>query len=147
MSVFVVLVGVVLVLLKYMEVGSFGKLSWWWVSVPFIIVVIIWEVLTPMFGWDKKKEHEDAEREKQKRISKKPQRAPRYRYVGSRYSRTIHRDNRLCLTSPTVLPGASTVISFSGFQSRMPQSCEMMRVPGLSFCRRGLSSSLTSGSR
>ncbi len=70
MSVFVVLIGVVLALLKYMEVGSFGKLSWWWVSVPFIIVVIIWEVLTPMFGWDKKKEHEDAEREKQKRISK-----------------------------------------------------------------------------
>ena len=70
MSVFIVLFGVVLALLKYVEVGPFGKLSWWWVSVPFIVVIIIWEVLTPMFGWDKKKEHEDAERAKAARMAK-----------------------------------------------------------------------------
>lgn len=70
MSVFIVLIGVILAGLKLADISPFVKWSWWWIAVPFIIVVIIWEILTPIFGWDKKKEHEDVEREKQKRIAK-----------------------------------------------------------------------------
>ena len=70
MSVFVVLVGVIMGGLKLAAIGPFEKMSWWWISIPFIVVVIIWEVLTPIFGWDKKKEHADIERAKQKRIEK-----------------------------------------------------------------------------
>ena len=70
MTIFILLIGLVMGGLKLAEIGPFGTLSWWWVSIPFVIVVIIWEVLTPIFGWDKKKEHEDIERAKQKRIAK-----------------------------------------------------------------------------
>ena len=37
---------------------------------PFVLVIIWWEVLVPMFALDKKKEHEEFEREKAKRMDK-----------------------------------------------------------------------------
>jgi small Trp-rich protein len=61
-------VGLLLGLLKFAELGPFAKLSWWWVALPFVLVVIWWEVFVPMFGLDKKKEHEDFERAKKKRM-------------------------------------------------------------------------------
>ena len=71
MSLYILVVGLVVAGLKFMEFNPFfTKLSWWWVALPFILVMIIWEIITPMLGLDKKKEHEDAEREKQKRIAK-----------------------------------------------------------------------------
>lgn len=70
MSIFILLIGLAMGGLKLAEIGPFAKMSWWWISIPFIIVVMIWEVIGPLLGLDKKKEHEDAEREKQKRIAK-----------------------------------------------------------------------------
>ena len=65
-----VIVGILLVILKLAELGPFAKLSWWWVALPFVLVVIWWEVIVPMFALDKKKEHEEFERERKKRMDK-----------------------------------------------------------------------------
>ncbi len=64
------IVGVLLVILKLAELGPFAKLSWWWVALPFVLVIIWWEVIVPMFALDKKKEHEEFERERKKRMDK-----------------------------------------------------------------------------
>ena len=66
----ILVVGILLGLLKYMEVGPFAKLSWLWVALPFLLVFIWWEVVTPMLGLDKKKEHADFERDKKARLEK-----------------------------------------------------------------------------
>ena len=65
-----VIVGILLVILKLAELGPFAKLSWWWVALPIELVIIWWEVVVPMFALDKKKEHEEFERERKKRMDK-----------------------------------------------------------------------------
>lgn len=62
------IVGLLLAVLKYAEIGPFAKISWLWVVLPFVLVVIWWEVVVPLMGLDKKKEHEEFEREKKKRM-------------------------------------------------------------------------------
>jgi small Trp-rich protein len=64
------ILGVILAGLKLAEMGPFAKLSWWWVAVPFLLSIFWWEVIEPMFGLDKKKDHEVAEYEKKKRLDK-----------------------------------------------------------------------------
>jgi len=64
------IIGILLGLLRWQEVGPFAKLSWWWVALPFVLVVIWWEVVTPMLGLDKKKDHAEFEREKKARMEK-----------------------------------------------------------------------------
>ncbi len=67
MSVYILLVGVIAAILKVAEIGPFTTLSWWWIAIPFAIAVFIWEVVTPILGLDKKKENEEAERQKKER--------------------------------------------------------------------------------
>ena len=67
MSVWILLVGVIAAGLKFAEIDPLTKLSWWWISIPFALVMVIWEVLTPLLGLDKKKEHAEAELQKKKR--------------------------------------------------------------------------------
>jgi small Trp-rich protein len=66
----VLVIGVLLGLLRLAELGPFAKLSWWWVALPFVLVVIWWEVFVPMLGLDKKKEHEEFEKERKKRMER-----------------------------------------------------------------------------
>jgi len=66
----ILLVGIALAALKYFEVGPFAKLSWLWVALPFVMVVIWWEILIPLLGLDKAKEHEEFERAKKERMDK-----------------------------------------------------------------------------
>lgn len=70
MSLYILIIGVVAGILKYAEVDPVAKLSWWWISVPFIVVMVIWEVITPLLGLDKKKEHETERLAKEKRMAK-----------------------------------------------------------------------------
>ena len=70
MTIYILLVGVIAAGLKYMEIDPFTKLSWWWIAIPFAITVFVWEVLTPMLGLDKKKEHEEVEKAKQERMKR-----------------------------------------------------------------------------
>ena len=67
----ILIVGILLAVLKFMEVGDFfTKLSWLWVVLPFVIVIIWWEIVIPALGLDKKKEHAQAELEKKARMEK-----------------------------------------------------------------------------
>lgn len=67
----ILLIGVALAALKYFEVAPFfTKLSWLWVALPFVLVIIWWEIITPLLGLDKAKEHEDADRQKKARLEK-----------------------------------------------------------------------------
>lgn len=66
----ILIIGILLALLKYLEIGPFVKLSWWWVILPFVLVAIWWEVFVPMLGLDKKKEHAEFEAEKKRRMEK-----------------------------------------------------------------------------
>ena len=45
MSVYILLVGVIAAILKVSEIDPLTKLSWWWIAIPFVITMIIWEVL------------------------------------------------------------------------------------------------------
>lgn len=63
----VLVIGILLAILRFAELGPFAKLSWWWVALPFILVTIWWEIIVPLFALDKDKEHEEFEREKAKR--------------------------------------------------------------------------------
>lgn len=63
-------IGILLAILRYAELGPFATLSWWWVALPFVGVIIWWEVIVPIFALDKKKEHEAFEAERKKRMDK-----------------------------------------------------------------------------
>ncbi len=61
-----VVIGVLMFLMKVLDIDPVARWSWVWVLTPFILVFIWWEVIAPMVGWDKKmatKKMEDDARE------------------------------------------------------------------------------------
>jgi small Trp-rich protein len=63
-------IGVVLLLMKFLEFGPVATWSWWIVLLPFGLALLWFEVIEPFFGLDKKKAHNDLEKVKQERIRK-----------------------------------------------------------------------------
>ena len=61
-------VGVALIILKLLEISVFANLSWWWVTVPFVLALIWFEVFEQRLGLDKKKAFDEMEAHKKKRI-------------------------------------------------------------------------------
>jgi small Trp-rich protein len=61
-------IGVLLLLLKFFEIGPFVDVSWWWIIVPLVLAFIFFEVIEPLFGLDKKKAHDELEKAKQRRV-------------------------------------------------------------------------------
>jgi small Trp-rich protein len=61
-------VGVALIILKLLEISVFATLSWWWVTVPFVLALIWFEVFEQRLGLDKKKAFDEMEAYKKKRI-------------------------------------------------------------------------------
>jgi small Trp-rich protein len=49
-----IIVGVILLLLKILDIGPVGMWSWLWVLSPFAAAFVWWEVICPLIGWDKK---------------------------------------------------------------------------------------------
>ncbi|MEO8386506.1 MAG: TIGR04438 family Trp-rich protein [Betaproteobacteria bacterium] len=45
---------VILFLLKILDIPPVGNWSWMWVLTPFVLLMLWWNVITPMIGWDKK---------------------------------------------------------------------------------------------
>jgi small Trp-rich protein len=45
---------VILFLLKILDIPPVGNWSWIWVLTPFFLLMLWWNVITPMIGWDKK---------------------------------------------------------------------------------------------
>ncbi len=63
-------VGVVLLLMKWLEYGPVAHWSWWVVLAPFGVALLWFEVIEPYFGLDKKKAHNDVEKVREERIKK-----------------------------------------------------------------------------
>lgn len=61
---------IALSLLRYLEVGPFAELSWWWIAGLFLIAFIWFEFVERMLGLDKRKSHEQLEKARQERVKK-----------------------------------------------------------------------------
>ena len=48
------IVFVIIFLLKILDIPPVGNWSWFWVLLPFGVLMLWWNVITPMIGWDKK---------------------------------------------------------------------------------------------
>lgn len=64
---------VILLLMKLLEIGPVANWSWIWVLTPFALLMLWWNVITPLIGWDKrvaekkmKKEQAEAQETKKK---------------------------------------------------------------------------------
>ncbi len=66
---YALLLGVVLILLKYLEVGPVAGWSWWWVLSPFAAAVTWW-AWADATGYTKRKAMEKMDQRKQDRIDK-----------------------------------------------------------------------------
>ena len=61
-----VLFGVVLLVLWWADVGPFGRLPWWGVSLPFVIAVLWWQ-FADSTGWTQRRAMDKMERRKAER--------------------------------------------------------------------------------
>jgi small Trp-rich protein len=56
--------------LRYLEIGPFANISWWWI-VGLMVVAFIWfEFIERMLGLDKKKAHESLQKARDERVKK-----------------------------------------------------------------------------
>lgn len=65
---------VIVLILKLLGIAPVADWSWWWVSLPFVIALIWFEVFEKRLGLDKKKAFDELERAKQERIKKNMER-------------------------------------------------------------------------
>ena len=65
-----IVVGVILLLMKWFEFGPVGQWSWWVVLIPFGLALLWFEIIEPFFGLDKRKAHDDLDKIRQERLKK-----------------------------------------------------------------------------
>jgi small Trp-rich protein len=65
-----IVVGVLLVLMKWTAFGPVATWSWWIVVLPFVGGLLWFEIIEPMFGLDKRRAHNELDKVKQERIQK-----------------------------------------------------------------------------
>jgi len=61
---------VLLTLLRYLEIGPFAALSWWWIAGLFAFVFLWFEFFEKMLGLDKRRAHNLSEKTRQNRVKK-----------------------------------------------------------------------------
>lgn len=66
---YLLLIGLVLLLLKYQQIGWVADWSWWWVLSPFALTVAWWS-WADSSGYTKRKTVEKMEQKKRERIEK-----------------------------------------------------------------------------
>ncbi len=66
---YLLLLGIVLLALKYFQVGPVADWDWWWVLLPFPLTALWWW-LADVTGYTRRKVLEKEERRKQERIDK-----------------------------------------------------------------------------
>ncbi|MDP3836397.1 MAG: TIGR04438 family Trp-rich protein [Hydrogenophaga sp.] len=66
---YLLILGVILMLMKYLEVGFAVNLSWWWVLSPFALAVAWW-AWADATGYTRRKAMEKMDQRKQDRIDK-----------------------------------------------------------------------------
>lgn len=64
--------GVLLLLLKYLEIGPVATWSWWWVLSPFALT-FVWWVWADTSGYTKRKAMEKMDKRKQDRVERQKQ--------------------------------------------------------------------------
>jgi len=62
--------GVALIVLKVLEISVFATLSWWWITVPFVIAFLWFELVERRLGMDKKKAFNEIDKIKKLRIQR-----------------------------------------------------------------------------
>ncbi len=62
-------IGLVLLALKYLEIGPVAELSWWWCLAPFALAVVWWQ-WSDSSGYTKKKAMDRENARKQARLDK-----------------------------------------------------------------------------
>ena len=66
---YLLIIGVVLTLLKYLEIGFVADWDWWWVLAPYAGAALWW-VWADTSGYTKRKAAQKIEQRKQQRIDK-----------------------------------------------------------------------------
>jgi len=66
---YLLILGIALMLLKYLEVGFVAGLSWWWVLSPFALAAVWW-AWADSTGYTKRKAMEKMDLKKQERIDR-----------------------------------------------------------------------------
>jgi small Trp-rich protein len=66
---YLLILGIALMLLKYLEVGLVVDLSWWWVLSPFALAVLWW-AWADSTGYTKRKEMEKMDKKKEDRLAR-----------------------------------------------------------------------------
>jgi len=66
---YLLILGVILMLMKYLEVGFVVDLSWWWVLTPFALAAVWW-AWADATGYTKRREMDKMDKKKQDRIDK-----------------------------------------------------------------------------
>lgn len=57
-------------LLRYLEIGPFAQLSWWWIGALFAFAFVWFEFIERMLGLDKRKNHNALEAARKERVEK-----------------------------------------------------------------------------
>ncbi len=66
---YTLILGVILVALKYLEIGPVATWSWWWVLVPFAVTAVWW-VWADSTGYTKRKAMEKMDERKRERVQR-----------------------------------------------------------------------------
>ena len=63
-------IGAFLIALKLMQIGPFGELSWWWVTLPLMLGILWFEGLEKFFGMHRRQlDHNQWEKGRKKRVA------------------------------------------------------------------------------
>jgi small Trp-rich protein len=79
MTVWLIGIGFILLLMKWLQFGPVANWSWWLVLTPLFIAFFWFEVIEPMFGLDKKRAHDELAKVKEERIKEQLERNSRGR--------------------------------------------------------------------
>lgn len=74
---YLVWIGAALVVMKWLEVSFLSSVDWWWILAPLALAFIYFEFLEPMFGFDKKKAHNENDTFKAKRLKEQLKKRPK----------------------------------------------------------------------
>jgi len=66
MLLIVLIVG--LSVLRFLEIGVFAGLSWWWIGALFVAAFIWFEYIEKMLGRDKRRAHDESEAARRNRV-------------------------------------------------------------------------------
>lgn len=67
---YLVLIGAVLVLLKYFEIDPVAAWSWWWILTPLAVAIVWFEWLEKAFGKDRRRQdHVEYEKNRKDRVA------------------------------------------------------------------------------